>query len=59
MEKGINTVIKETKDNITKAINNGLAIGLPIQAEQITWKDETSSESVTEGFVKTSPENKE
>lgn len=30
MEKGINTLIKETKDNITKAINGGLTIGLPI-----------------------------
>lgn len=30
MEKGINTLIKETKDNITKAINGGLVIGLPI-----------------------------
>lgn len=30
MEKGINTLIRETKDNIAKAINGGLTIGLPI-----------------------------
>ena len=30
MRKGINTLIKETKDNIAKSINEGLASGLPI-----------------------------
>lgn len=30
MDKGINTVIKETKNNIAKAINEGLNTGLPI-----------------------------
>ena len=30
MDKGINTIIKETKNNITKAINDGLNTGLPI-----------------------------
>lgn len=30
MNKGINTLIKETKDNITKVINDGLKTGLPI-----------------------------
>ena len=30
MNKGINTLIKETKGNITKAVNDGLAAGLPI-----------------------------
>lgn len=30
MNKGINTLIKETKDNIAKAINDGLKTGLPI-----------------------------
>ena len=28
--KGINTLIKETKGNITKAVNDGLSAGLPI-----------------------------
>lgn len=30
MNKGINTLINETKENVTKAINDGLKAGLPI-----------------------------